>query len=200
MKPGEGKQLLAGIAAGIGTLLLTLVTRMPLPLVCALPIGAYFGAYMASKPRVRIGGIALSDANGDDMRQLMKEGYDDLVVLQYASNRIKEPAIRALTESLYARGVNIYEHLQQNPDKISKARRFISYYLDTASGIVAKYENLSRSRVQGSSVERATEEVKQGLSVLVQAFDKEFEHLMQGEIMDIKTEVKVLSQTFRMEK
>lgn len=53
--------------------------------------------------------------------------------------------------------------------------------------------------MQGSSVERATEEVKQGLSVLVQAFDKEFEHLMQGEIMDIKTEVKVLSQTFRME-
>ena len=83
---------------------------------------------------------------------------------------IKEPAIRALTESLYARGVNIYEHLQQNPTR-SAARRFISYYLDTASGIVAGH-NLT-VLCAGSSVERATEEVKQGLSVLVQAFDKE---------------------------
>ncbi|MDO5690272.1 MAG: 5-bromo-4-chloroindolyl phosphate hydrolysis family protein [Tissierellia bacterium] len=199
MKPGEIRQMVIGFLGGLGMLLFTLIVSMPLPLVIALPIAAYFGSYMISKPQLKIGGIALSEANGEDMKALMQEGSDDILALEKGMGSIRDPEIKNLAKALYQRGVDIFQHLQQNPDKISKARRFINYYLDTAAGLITKYESLSKSNVQGQSVEKAKGDVKEGLSVLVRAFDREFEHLMQGEIMDIETDVKVLTQTFKSE-
>ena len=63
-----------------------------------------------------------------------------------------------------------------------------------------KYQKLVSSRVRGESVEKARADIVSGLTVLTRAFDQQYERLMQGEIMDITTDVKVLEQTLRSEK
>lgn len=199
MKRGELQQLAVGLAAGVIALLFTIFFKMPILFIVLIPIGSYFGAYMLSKPQVKIGSISLTKANSEDLKKLMEEGYEDLQILKSGQDRIQDKEIQQLSGELYMRGVNIYEHLQSNPDKISIAKRFLNYYLDTASGLVEKYEKLNSSKVKGSSVDHAEQEVKEGLTVLTKAFDKEFEHLMQGEIIDIELDVKVLEQTFKSE-
>lgn len=172
---------------------------MPLFLVLILPIGVYFGVYMISKPQLKIGNISIAKAKSEDLKQLMEEGYNNLRKLEQGSTQIKDEEIQGLSKNLYFRGVDIYEHLQSNPDKIPVARKFLNYYLETAAGLVTKYEKLSDSKAKGDSIKRAEKEVKEGLLVLEKAFDKEFEHMMQGDIMDIELDVKVLEQTFKSE-
>jgi 5-bromo-4-chloroindolyl phosphate hydrolysis protein len=109
---------------------------------------------------------------------------------------LSNESISRLSGNLYEKAVSIYEHLQENPDKIQVARRFLTYYLDTASGLVEKYGKLKRTRLQSRSIDKVEAEVTDGLEILSKAFDKEFEHLLEGEIMDIETDVKVLEQTF----
>jgi 5-bromo-4-chloroindolyl phosphate hydrolysis protein len=62
-----------------------------------------------------------------------------------------------------------------------------------------KYQKLISSKVKGESVEKAKTDIVSGLTVLTRAFDQQYERLMQGEIMDITTDVKVLKQTLRSE-
>ncbi len=64
---------------------------------------------------------------------------------------------------------------------------------------MGKYQKLIFSRVRGESVEKAKTDIVSGLTILTRAFDQQYERLMQGEIMDITTDVKVLEQTLRSE-
>lgn len=199
MNKGEIRQMVLGLGAGLAAFGLGLVLKMPLILVLVLAPATYMGVYMVTKPQPRIGRVKLAEANGLEMKQLMEDALEDLVVLETGAKSLPDPEIKWLSASLYQSGVAIFEHLQDNPDKIPLARRFINYYLETASGLVSKYTKLTKSKVKGDSVAQARTDVVQGLEVLTDAFDKQFEHLMQGEIMDITTDVKVLQQTYRSE-
>lgn len=199
MKKGELKQLILGLIAGIIAFLFTLGVGMPLPLIALIPVGVYFGVYMISKPEIKIGDIKLNEANGEELKELMRDAYEDLEILKDGSQKIQHPEIRRLSLELYDSGVSIFKHLQSNPDKISLARRFINYYLDTAGGLTKKYKNLQNSKVRGESVIKAENQTIKGLTMLTEAFDQQYERLMQGDIMDITTEVKVLEQTYKSE-
>ncbi|NLM20008.1 MAG: hypothetical protein GX217_08355 [Clostridiaceae bacterium] len=199
MKKSEIRQTILGVIGGLITFVITLFLHMPIPFLIALPVGAYIGLYLASKPQLKIGSIKLKEANGEEMKQLMSDAFDDIQVLESGSKISYDSEIKNLSERLYQSGISIFEHLQENPSKIPLARRFINYYLETASSLISKYDKLHKSKVKGESILTARKDVINGLTLLTNSFDKQFEHLMQGEIMDISTDVKVLTQTVKME-
>ena len=199
MKKAEMIQMLSGLGGGLVAFVLLLLFKFPLILTISLPIAVYFGVYFLSKPQIKIGGITLANANGEEMKALMEEGYKDLEVLKKGGKNLPNSRVRELSTDLYIRGVDIYKHLQGHPDKIPLARRFLTYYLDLASNLVEKYHQVTSSNVQGKSVEAMEEDVEEGMEILKKAFDKEYEHMMQGEIMDIELDVKVLEQGFKSE-
>lgn len=199
MKNSELVRVIKSVLGGLGAFALTILMKMPLPMIAIIPVAVYAGVYMVAKPEIRIGSIKLAEANGEEMKALMQDAYEDLEILNRAGKRLEDSEIRSLALELHESGISIFEHLQANPRKIGLARRFINYYLDTAAGLVDKYQMLNASRVKGESVEKARDDVVNGLKVLTRAFDQQYERLMQGEIMDITTDVKVLEQTFRSE-
>ncbi|MDI9471581.1 MAG: hypothetical protein GX260_01715 [Tissierellia bacterium] len=199
MKNNELLRTIKSLLGGLAAFALTLFFAMPLPMIILIPIAVYVGVYMVSKPVIKIGSLKLSDVKGEEMKSLMKDAYEDLEVLETTGRKIQDNSVRELALQLYQSGISIFEHLQKNPDKIGLARRFINYYLDTAASLLIKYQKLIISRVKGESVEKAKADILNGLTVLTKAFDQQYERLMQGEIMDITTDVKVLEQTLRSE-
>lgn len=200
MKNSEVFRMIKSLLLGLASFALVFRTKMPLPMIILIPVAVYAGVYMASKPQIKIGSIKLKEANGEEMKALMEDAYEDLETLQTAGRKLADREVGKLAFELHQAGISIFEHLQKNPKKINLARRFINYYLDTAAALVDKYQKLHASKVRGESVEKARTEVVSGLTVLIKAFDQQYERLMQGEIMDITTDVKVLEQTFRSEK
>jgi 5-bromo-4-chloroindolyl phosphate hydrolysis protein len=199
MKKSEIFRTIKSLSGGLAAFVLTLFFSMPLSMMILIPIAVYAGVYMISKPVIKIGSLKLSDVKGEEMKALMKDAYEDLETLDKTGKKIQDNSVRKLALELHQSGISIFEHLQENPDKIGLARRFINYYLDTAAGLLEKYQKLISSKVKGESVEKAKTDIVSGLTVLTRAFDQQYERLMQGEIMDITTDVKVLKQTLRSE-
>lgn len=163
-------------------------------------IGGYFAVYYLTKPVVRIGDIDIASlTNGEELRQLMQEGYEDLSRIDIAQRNAENPQIRENAAELYQTGVQIFEHLQRNPDKIRIARRFLTYYLDTAAEIFTKYMKLQQTGLRTKEALDVQEQTVRATEVLNRAFQNQFAKLMQNELMDIETDIKVLEQTLKME-
>lgn len=197
----ETLRLIASIGAGllsfgIGTATLSWPFFVTLPLA----VGVYFGVYTFAKPTVKIGRIKVDSLrNGEALKALMNEGLEDLNTIRRGATTSKETAIRDNANQLYQTGVRIYEYLNENPDKIPVARRFLTYYLDTAAGIVDKYLKLEKTGVVNQNILALSRQTEQALLTLDEAFQKQFTNLVTNEVIDIETDIQLLEQTLKLE-
>ena len=116
-----------------------------------------------------------------------------------AAREITNIKTRQDAEALEAGGKRILAYLQENPEKIGMARRFFTYYLDTAAGLLERYIQLQETGLRTPEVTEAVNKTAQALPVLNQVFEKQFTRLMEGELMDVDAEISLLENTLKME-
>ncbi len=184
------------LSFGIGTSFLSWPFFLTLPLA----VGVYLGVYTFAKPTVKIGNIKVDSLrNGEALKSLMNEGLADLNAIRRGATNSKEPTIRENANQLYRTGVRIYEYLKDNPDKIPVARRFLTYYLDTAAGILDKYIKLEKTGVVNQNMFTLTRQTENALLTLDEAFKKQFSNLVTNEVIDIEADIQLLEQTLKLE-
>ena len=107
--------------------------------------------------------------------------------------------MRKDAQALYATGARILTYLEENPDKIKLARRFFTYYLDTAAKLLARYVDFQNTGLHSEEVMEILCKTAESLPVLNKAFEKQFTHLMQGELLDVEADIELLKSTLKME-
>lgn len=85
--------------------------------------------------------------------------------------------------------MRILDYLKENPDKIKLARRFFTYYLDTTAKILERYMEFQNTGLHSEEVEHILTKTAETLPVLNRAFEGQFTHLMQGELMDVEADL-----------
>lgn len=146
-------------------------------------------------PTLKVG--MLTDEH--ELKEMMNDAYEDLLQIQKGYRSAKHESIRLNGEKLFHKGVAIFEHLRKNPSKIRQARRYLTYYLDTAAGIMNKYTGFVETRLDSKEIDKVYLETEKALEILNEAFNKQFVKLMQNEMMDIEADVKVLEDTLKTE-
>ena len=163
-------------------------------------IGIYAGVYLILKPRRRIGGVDVEEIRGgEELARLPEEAGKDLRTIKRAAGEIRDPEVKKNAEKLYGTGARILDYLQKNPEKISMARRFFTYYLDTAAGLVDRYAQFEAAGLHTEEVEEILARTAKALPVLDHTFEKQFTRLMEGELMDVEAEIALLETTMEME-
>jgi 5-bromo-4-chloroindolyl phosphate hydrolysis protein len=172
----------------------------PILISAGLSIGIYFSTYLISKPRLKIGNVHLDTlpASGE-MGQLLIEAKQDVNAIAEAAKKIKSESIKEQSEQLVKTSNNVLEYLANHPDQISNARRFLGYYLNTARDILEKYLKFQMSNLHTEEVHSVTQSTEKALPILNTAFEKQFTHLMQNDIMDIEADIKLLETNLKME-
>ena len=166
----------------------------------ALSVILYFGLCLLLKPRKRLGGIDIERIQGgEELQRLLDEAQKDLKQIGKAAREIINIKTRQDAEALEAGGKRILAYLQENPEKIGMARRFFTYYLDTAAGLLERYIQLQETGLRTPEVTEAVNKTAQALPVLNQVFEKQFTRLMEGELMDVDAEISLLENTLKME-
>ena len=89
--------------------------------------------------------------------------------------------------------------IRENPEKISMARRFFTYYLDTAAGLLERYIQMQETGLRTPEISEAMMKTARTLPVLNEVFDKQFTKFMEGELMDVEAEIALLENTLKME-
>lgn len=181
-------------------LLLFLAAGWNLAAAALLCILLYFGLGLILKPRKKIGGIDVEKIQGgEEFQKLLEEARKDLKQISRAAREITNIKAKEDAEALEAGGRRILSYLEENPEKISMARRFFTYYLDTAAGLLERYTQLQETGLRTPEVTEALRKTAGTFPVLNEVFEKQFTRLMEGELMDVEAEISLLENTLKME-
>ena len=181
-------------------LLLFLAAGWNLAAAALLCILLYFGLGLILKPRKKIGGIDVEKIQGgEELQKLLEEARKDLKQISRAAREITNIKPKEDAEALEAGGRLILAYLEENPEKISMARRFFTYYLDTAAGLLERYTQLQETGLRTPEVTEALRKTAGTFPVLNEVFEKQFTRLMEGELMDVEAEISLLENTLKME-
>lgn len=189
----------SGIAAAIFLFLFLPLGWSPL-VAGVIAVGAYFGLELAFRPQERIGGVVLSSLKGgEEMKRLLDEAHADLREIREAEQRIHESGVRENAVRLGETAGRLLKYLAENPAKISAARRFFTYYLDTAAKLLKRYVEFQNTELKTEEVRRIMEKTAESLPTLNKAFDGQFTRLMRGELLNTEADIEVLEKTVWME-
>lgn len=186
---------------GIG-LFLVLKYVLSIPFLIAVVIGLIANgiARKSMDPTRAVGRIKVDFAQFDaEKRRILQEASDHLREIDTVLRQVQSPDIRTRGRRVYETGNRIIEYVTKYPEKITIARRFFNYYLETASSILVKYLDIQKTRIQSAEISQLGERTVQALEILESAFEKQFAKLMVDEIMDIESDIRLLETTLRME-
>lgn len=195
------RQTLVGLLIGGGVFFISFkFLKINILLSAIFAVGGYFGGYLTSKPTLKLAGVNIDSLpNAGEIKEIIYEAEKDLAVIERTSREAGHPSIRDKSKKLYDSGISILKYISENPKKIPQARRFLSYYLDTASEILKKYQKLAATNYKIAEMESLKLSTEKAMDILNEAFDKQFKKLIQNEMFDIEADIKVLEDTLKLE-
>ena len=194
MKKGQLRQLLLSLSGGIAVfLLLALVLHWNYFLGAALGVGVYFGLWFLLTPRPDAFTLYLAGRpDGEEVRARMEEAGRDLARIWTCARRITDMQTQADALALTETGTRIYTYLRKQPEKISTAYRFLTYYLDTVGRILDQYVRYQEANLHTSDVRRFQQKVRDLLPKLKTGFEEHLTQLMASERFDVEADMKVM--------
>ncbi len=135
--------------------------------------------------------------------QYLQENFDkataDYNFLEEARVNISDRELAAQLRRLQRTAKNLLNHLEKNPERIALAYKFIDYYQDRAVKIVKQYQELEDTELSTDKVQDLKARMKQMLAALDAAYQDQFEHILNDQIISADAELKVMEQQLNAE-
>jgi hypothetical protein len=104
-----------------------------------------------------------------------------------------------ISESLYKlekTTKRIFEHIDNNPEKLPETRKLMNYHLPTTMKLIEKYCEYEGLDYQPQNVAEAKSDIEEALAAANEAFGNFLESLYNIETLDVTTDAKVLTKMF----
>jgi 5-bromo-4-chloroindolyl phosphate hydrolysis protein len=131
--------------------------------------------------------------------EVVKEGMEKLRRISNYTRMIRSNDVAGKIREICKVGVEIFDDINKNPNKINKIKQFNNYYLDATGKIIGQYVELSGKPNKTPEAEQAIQKVEGMLDLIKQTFDRQLANLMEDNLLDINTELTVLKNTMKME-
>lgn len=130
--------------------------------------------------------------------QYLQENFDkatsDYNYLEEARTQLADRTLAAQLKRLQKTAKNLLNHLEKNPERIALAYKFIDYYQDRAVKIVKQYQELEETELSTDRVQELKARMKQTLAALEDAYQDQFEHILNDQIISADAELTVMEQ------
>ena len=188
------RQLVLSLGAGIAVfLVLALLLRWSFLFSAALGVGVYLGLWFLLAPKADpISLYFAKQSGGEEMLALMEEAERDLKAIRSAADRITDIQTHEDSLALTETGDRLYRYLQENPEKIPSATRFLTYYLDTVGRILGQYVKFQEAGLGTPEVREFQRKVRAILPKLKAGFEGQLSQLMASERFDAEADMKVM--------
>ena len=135
--------------------------------------------------------------------QYLQENFDkataDYNYLEEARENLSDRELSTQLRRLQRTAKNLLNHLEKNPERIALAYKFIDYYQDRAVKIVKQYQELEETELSTNKVQELKARMKQTLAALEEAYQDQFEHVLNDQIISADAELKVMEQQLNAE-
>ncbi len=134
----------------------------------------------------------------EDRAEYLQENFDkamaDFKYLEEARREISDRELAAQLARMQRVAKNLLSNLEKNPDRIPLAYKFIDYYQDRAVKIVKQYQDLEETELSTERVRDLKNRMKLTLAALDDAYEDQFEHVLNDQIISADAELKVMQQ------
>lgn len=143
----------------------------------------------------KITGFQFADIEAE---KTVRQGIEKLRNIRNLTLKIVSNDVAKQIQDICKTGADIFDYIRKNPDDFKKAKQFINYYLDTTEKIVNRYVQLSAAKDKSSEIEASLKKVEETLASIDQTYKKQLHNLMENDVLDLNTEIKVLETTMKM--
>lgn len=130
--------------------------------------------------------------------QYLQENFDKAIAdynfLEVARENISDRELATQLIQLQRTAKNLLSHLEKNPERIALAYKFIDYYQDRAVKIVKQYQELEETHLSTDKIRDLKSRMKQTLAALDDAYQDQFEHVLNDQIISVDAELTVMEQ------
>ena len=135
--------------------------------------------------------------------QYLQENFDKAIAdynfLEEAREHLSDRELAAQLKLMQRTAKNLLNHLEKNPERIALAYKFIDYYQDRAVKIVKQYQELEETHLSTERIEELKARMKQTLAALDDAYQDQFEHILNDQIISADAELTVMEQQLNAE-
>lgn len=137
---------------------------------------------------------ALVEPSGKpDGQSLLEEGQKQILSVDDCLSGIKDEQIYAAAAAVRDEMDKISNVLKEEPERISSAAHFFSYYLPVFESILARYRKLQENGAE----EECREMVLKACSDIGEAMKRLRGSLFEGDMLDLSAEIKVMNQSLQ---
>lgn len=137
-----------------------------------------------------ISGLVAGTSSGT----LLCKGRAEFAEVDEIVTDVQDASVRKQVARLQSIASRLLDFLEEHPKKIPLAQKFLRYYQNRLKMFLKKYREFEASGVQADVVLSAMAKIRQGLMDLETAYNAEFSHLLEDDIIDIEAELKVMKQ------
>ncbi|NLI54883.1 MAG: hypothetical protein GX417_11295 [Clostridiales bacterium] len=195
----NGKQgILSGAAASAVFLALLFFAKAGLIVSVLAGLASYllFAFLIFRKRTVR---IVAEGVTQEDVEEALAEGDEKVKSLETSLSGIQDEAVARPVRQIVTVARAIYSDIRKEPKNIKQARKFITYYMDTAGYIVSRYVAINQDKNYVENGDELVKKIAATLENLSAAFVKMKSRLMENDLFELETEIKLLEQTIKSE-
>lgn len=143
--------------------------------------------------RVQERELLYSNPQARELAGMIEEGQNYINQIRRSNDAILGEEISIKLDRLELISSKIFDYIQKKPEKMPEIRKFMNYYLPTTLKMVNAYGEFDKQPIQGENIKKGKSEIEKGLDSVNMAFEKLFDKLFQEDMLDISTDISVLS-------
>ncbi len=147
----------------------------------------------AAKPAAAAATPAKEQSTGnEELDKMIKDGTLAISEMKRLDDNIKDEKISADIVHLEQVAQKIFDQIKLRPEKLTQARKFMSYYLPTTLKLLNSYDRMASQGVNGENIDSTMKKIEDMMSTVCTAFDKQLDALFGSDALDISSDITVL--------
>ena len=110
------------------------------------------------------------------------------------NDRIANPVVTEKIYRLEDITRKIFKAVQDDPSKVGKIDRFMSYYLPSTLKILDSYDRLEDANVPGENIAKGMRSIEDTMDSIIAGFERQLDDLYKMDTLDIESDLDVMQQ------
>jgi|GEM_PF-833147 len=136
---------------------------------------------------------------GAEMKAAIDEGRNYIRIIKQVNEELPEAEISEKLDQLEQIATQIFDYVEQHPEKLPEIRKFMNYYMPITLKLVGAYQKFERHGGNTSEALDAKLEIKGTLDTINKAYRNLLKRLMRPDILDVSSDISALETILAQE-
>lgn len=134
-----------------------------------------------------------------ELQAVIEQGKTTVARIRQLNDEIPDERMSAQIDLIERLAAQIFDCVQQHPEKLGQIRQFLNYYLPTTIKLMEQYVTLQNQSVKTGNIEEGMRRIETLLDKVIVAFQQQLDALFEADVVDITADIRVMEQMMASE-